>query len=172
MLSTLALLGPLALAAPTDADDLSGQLWHELAGHHGPASCDDLYAGRDAEAVRDALIALATSNVRPPQAPMRAARCVLQTRPDDPVVHATAEAWMSDAALPGPALVVSRELAAFPEPVATHVGELAVARAATEPRFALHVRPVLAASPRPELAALALQIELPERSLPDRLVPR
>jgi hypothetical protein len=145
-----------AAASPTDVRDA---VWQRLILRDG-VSCASLFVDADAVAVRDALLEHARSSARPSYAPMRAASCAIELAATDPVAFEAAKVWMTDAAVPGLALLVVQNLDVLAEPQAVEVAELAVQRIPSDERFALYARPALTASAHPAVRDVAARLEV------------
>ena len=135
-------------------------LWLALAAH--AADLDSALALRDGfscsqlgtpdTALRDALIARAEPQAMPPWAPMRAAGCLIELFPTDPVTATTVLPWMTDPERGGLALVVAENIDRFPLEISVQLANAAMAAPASTSRDRLRRR--LSTSARPEVLAV------------------
>ena len=147
-----------ALASATArADELQATIHREMSVRDTFVGCGSIWALGDHDTVRDALVAESKVEL-PPAAGMRAAGCLIEASPADPLALGVVKGWMADPAVPGFALLVVDKLDLYDEPVAIELGELAVTRAATDARFARYAPRHLDESRYPSVRALAGQI--------------
>lgn len=115
----LSLAADPAVAATTPASPAN--LGQALAARDG-VGCAGL--GVADSALRDGLIAHTDPTLMPPWVPVRAAGCLIELFPADPVTLSTVTPWMTDPGAAGLALVVAQQIDRFP---AADAAKLAVA---------------------------------------------
>ncbi len=76
-----------------------------------PVGCAQL--GNADAALRDQLVPLTDPNLMPPWLPMRAAECLIELYPHDPVTTTLAAGWLTDPGTLGLALTVARKIDTF-----------------------------------------------------------
>ena len=140
-------------AAAEPSSDVTAKLTRVLSAKDA-VPCAQVFSLGEAAAVRDALISLADSDVRPSWVPVRAAHCVVGVAHKDAVALEAVDRWLAPGAPPGFAVVVASELDGFEEAEAVRLGRRLIDRTSADAHLTRWVKPYLASSKHDQVSAL------------------
>lgn len=142
-------------------DQLASKITHAFSARDGAPSCAQVSSWGETGAVDQALITIADTISMPPWVPMRAAECVSRNALRDPNSMAAVRRWMVAEETAGFALVVLNALDYLESKSALELGNLALTRAKTDPRFGALAKRTLEASKHKQVVELAVSFNTP-----------
>jgi hypothetical protein len=149
----------LSQGAVAGESELSDRIAKAFSHRDGSPSCEVMARWGAPDEVADVYRALSSTVTLPPWLPIRAARCVAESAETDAKSWALVQQWMRAEQTAGLALVVVQSLDAFGSEKAVKLADLAVKRAASEPRFGRLIDRTLQLSRHPAVVKRAQSLK-------------